>query len=111
MSFAERMQEKRQEKELSQQDLATLVETSKNMISRYETGKMVPSIEMGAKIATALGTTLDYLVLGFVPQITPNEAKTILVEVESLPEEDLKHIMAVIDAFKTKAKVRRLLKD
>lgn len=39
-----------------------MVGTSGDIIGKYERGENTPSIEVAAKIADALGVTLDYLI-------------------------------------------------
>jgi putative transcriptional regulator len=51
----------RQQKELSQEQLATIVGCSRQTIISIETGCKNPSVELGLKIAHALGTPLDQI--------------------------------------------------
>ena len=46
---------------INQETLAEAVGTSQTMISRYMTGKVIPSILMGRKIAKVLGCSMDEL--------------------------------------------------
>lgn len=48
-------------KGLTQQELADKIGGSVNDISRYETGRMKPSLDKLVLIADELGTTTDYL--------------------------------------------------
>ena len=48
----------RQQKNMTQEQLAELIGTKKSNISRLESGKYNPSLEMLIKIAQALGKTL-----------------------------------------------------
>lgn len=52
----------REEKGLSQTELADKSGVSRVMIGKYERGDAVPSIEAAKKIADALDVSLDYLV-------------------------------------------------
>ncbi len=110
MTFGNRVAKLRDLKGLSQKDLAVLVDTGKDMISRYERGTIMPSIEVAGKIARELGTTLDFLVYGMQEQTTAGNEEFRLQEITKLPEGDQKHIWAVIDAFITRAKLQEILK-
>ena len=110
MSFGNRVANLRKERGLSQQELADLIGTGKDMISRYERDSSSPSIDVAAKIAKVLNTSLDDLALGIVIEHTDVELTELVREAGSLAEEDKSHIKAVISAFITKAKVQQMLK-
>lgn len=48
-------------KYINQEELAKSVGTSQTMISRYMTGKVIPSVLMGRKISKVLGCSMDEL--------------------------------------------------
>lgn len=52
----------RKEKNLSREDLGSIVGTSGAVIGRYERNEITPSVEIANKIARALEVSLDYLV-------------------------------------------------
>ena len=56
-----RIQELRSEKFLQQKELAEKVGVKQNSISRYESGVIVPSMEVLVHLAQVLDTTTDYL--------------------------------------------------
>jgi transcriptional regulator with XRE-family HTH domain len=62
--FGERLRLARERLELRQDQLAALVGTDAGSISRWERGKGHPQTQQLAKLVTALGESLDYLVLG-----------------------------------------------
>ena len=62
MAFADRLAFARKQKKIRQADLRKLVGTSGDIIGKYERNENTPSIDVAAKIADALGVTLDYLV-------------------------------------------------
>lgn len=59
--FAQRLKQQRQERELSQEGLGSLVGTSGMQISHYECERHMPSLEMLRDLAKALRCTSDYL--------------------------------------------------
>lgn len=59
-NFAPRLIGARKENNLSQRELAKIIEVSKSTIASYETGRTEPDLETFAKIAKLLGHTTDY---------------------------------------------------
>lgn len=62
--FIKRLVELMEEKNINQLELSKLVGTTNVTISRYISGQRKPRLEIIAKIAEVLGTSIDYL-LGF----------------------------------------------
>ncbi len=60
-SFNERLRFLRKERNLSQQELAKLLSTSKSSINMYERGEREPGLEMLEQIADFFNVDLDYL--------------------------------------------------
>lgn len=60
-SFGDRIKQIRIEREMSQQELADFLGTSKQVISRYETGQRTPKINIANEYAQKLGVALNYL--------------------------------------------------
>ena len=61
VTIGERIRVKREEKNLSQGELAELIGVSQMMVSYYERDFKPLSFEMAIRIAKAVETTLDYL--------------------------------------------------
>lgn len=61
MTFGERITLIRKQLKLSQEDLAKKIGTSAPIVGRYEREEIKPSIDVAAKLADALGVSLDYL--------------------------------------------------
>lgn len=59
MTFGEKLKLLRKEKKLSQQELAKILGTSKQVISRYELGQTTPKIGVAARWCEVLGLNLD----------------------------------------------------
>ncbi len=60
-TFGERLREIRQERSLSQEKMAKLLGTSKQILSRYELGQRSPKIEQVQRYAQKLQVSVDYL--------------------------------------------------
>lgn len=59
--FGARLRALRRARDMSQDELAAKVGTSKQVISRYEIGMRIPKITTASSFANALGVQVDYL--------------------------------------------------
>jgi transcriptional regulator with XRE-family HTH domain len=80
MSFGKTLQDLRQAAGLSQTQLAAQSGTSIDTLRNWEQGRNLPSIEAAAKLAKALGVTLDRLAVGLgdeesSPEPTPKKPR------------------------------------
>ena len=64
LSFSKRLMKKMDESGVTQADLCRITGLASSMISHYCTGQRVPSVQVAAKIAKALNTSIDYLASG-----------------------------------------------
>lgn len=62
--FGENLKRLRLERNMSQDDLALLLGTSKQVISRYETGQRSPKVSVVAAYAEKLGVSISMLTIG-----------------------------------------------
>ena len=62
-----RLRQRRLEQRLTQAQLSERVDVSLSFIGQIERGEKVPSLETMAKLAQALETSLDFIVLGNKP--------------------------------------------
>ena len=90
MSIATKLIQIRHERNLTQHQMADLVELHVNQIRRYEAGSAQPSLEALKKIARALSVSLDFLVFD---------------EDERGPDEELKLQFEAISQFSAEEKV------
>jgi transcriptional regulator with XRE-family HTH domain len=107
MKLGQKITKIRKEKKLSQSDIAQAVGVSRDAISKYERGYIVPSVENAKKMADVLGVSLDYLVSeDDVQEVIDNSMIQRVREIQKLSENDQNTIVNVIDAFirDTKAK-------
>lgn len=59
MEFGENLKNLREMKGLSQAELADDLGVTRALIAQYETGAKAPNVNLAAKIAKALGVTID----------------------------------------------------
>lgn len=75
MTFAQRLQTLREQKELTQEELAKLVNISQPAYNAYERGKNMPSKNTAIQLAKVLRVTVNELMNG-----KPEEETTIVLE-------------------------------
>lgn len=61
MSFGNNLKKIRQEKNMTQEELAKKINTSRSNIANYENDKNMPSIDILNKLSEILNCTTDYL--------------------------------------------------
>lgn len=112
MLLGERIKELRKEAGWSQGELAEKVGTDARQISRYENGRITPSLDAIVRIAEVLNISVDHLVFEDIPRRplhTPDHGLgDRLVDIGELSPEDRSHLLSVIDAFVTKNRLRAL---
>ena len=67
-NFGARLRQIRKERGETQDEFAKKIETSKQVLSRYESGQRIPKISLAEKYAKALGVSVDYLMGKDAPQ-------------------------------------------
>lgn len=107
MKFGEKIARLKKDKKMSQVELANLTGISRDAISKYERGDVMPSIEYAKRIANVLGVSLDFLVSDDDKEDTlDKEAVKRVKEIQDLPISEKDKLFSVIDAlirdFKTK---------
>lgn len=101
----------REEKDLTQQQIADLVHMHRSNYSRVEAGERDLSIEAINTIARFFGMTIDQLVNfdGTMPAEVTTEDKTLLEQVRLIQElepEEKSMVFKMIDTFLTKKKFK-----
>ena len=61
MNYYQRIRDLREDKDLKQEQIAQLLKTTKQQISKYETGKQMMGIDKYIKLAKYYNVSLDYL--------------------------------------------------
>lgn len=96
----------RKARKWSQDDLAKEIEASRVMIGKYERNDNSPSVEVIVKLAKALEVSVDYLLGEGLNASYDKEMVKRLDELETLPEDEKKHIFHYMDLvirdYKTK---------
>ena len=62
MSLGETIRSKREERDMTQQELADLLHVTRQTVSRWESGSRCPDLILSKKIADTFGISLDELV-------------------------------------------------
>ena len=108
--FGKKIKECREQKGISQNELAKLINAHHSIIGKYERGEVKPSIDVVTKIASVLDTTVGYLV-GEDQNINilrdPGMLKR-LNDIVSFPQEDKEHILYALDAMIKSVKLKSL---
>jgi transcriptional regulator with XRE-family HTH domain len=112
MPLGERIKELRKEVGWSQGELADKVGTDARQISRYENGRITPSLDVLARIAEALNISIDHLVFEDIPRRPLHSAENLLgdhlANVGELSSEDLSALMSVLDGLVAKSRLKTL---
>jgi transcriptional regulator with XRE-family HTH domain len=106
MLFGERLTLVRKKKKTSQDELAKAIGVHAPVIGRYERDEVKPSIEVAAKIAQALGVSLDYLAGNSDLELDADVIKRIQ-EIQRLPEKDRDHLFYVVDNILQNVKAKK----
>ena len=61
MEYYQRLRDLREDHDLKQSDIAELLRTTREQISKYETGKQMMGIDKYIKLAKFYNVSLDYL--------------------------------------------------
>ena len=105
IGLSNRLVNLRKEKKISQGELAEKVGIHNNVLGRFERGEATPSVDMAAKIADALGVSLDYLIGKTDVELDMSILEK-MITIQKLPEEDKNCIMYSIDGLIQHAKTR-----
>ena len=61
MEIYQRMKDLREDRDLSQEDIAKVLQTTQEQVSKYETGRQMMGIDKYIKLAKHYNVSLDYL--------------------------------------------------
>lgn len=104
MSFGDNLKKIRAKKDISQGELAKMIDVHATHISRYERSLTSPTIDVAKKIADALEVSTDSLIYGSDEQIVSNklndeELLQLFNKVQQLSGEDISSVKAMLKAF------------
>lgn len=105
MLFGERLLNTRKKRKMSQDELAKVIGVHAPVIGRYEREEVKPSIETAAKIAEALGVSLDYLT-GLSDLELDKSIVNTIIDIQKLESKDRELIIKTINALIRDAKAR-----
>lgn len=88
----------RKEKKWSQTDLANQSNVSREMISKYERGIAIPSVDAAKKIADAFGISLDYLIGEGINASFDKQTLKRLQEIQDMKPDFRIHLYSIIDS-------------
>lgn len=108
MKLGQKITTLRKAKGLSQSDVAKAVGVSRDAISKYERGDIVPSVENAKRMADFLGVSLDYLMSeDDTQEVIDNSMIQRIKEIQRLAKDDQNTIINVIDAFIRDTKTKK----
>ena len=113
VTLATRLKEARDNKSLSQQELAKLAKVHYTNIGRYERGDSSPSADVLNKIAKSLEVSPDYLMNGTLDNKANDTLKDerLLIQfkkIEQLPVDRKNLLIEFLDGFIFKSSVQQL---
>ncbi len=109
-SFGKKLKECREQKKISQNELAKLIDGHHSAIGKYERDEVKPSVDVAVKLANVLDTTVGYL-------LGENDDKNVLQDpamlnrlndINKLPLGDKEAILKIIDAYIRDAKSKQV---
>ena len=94
-TLGQRLKAARIRKNMTQEELAEAMLTTKSMISYYENDHGDMKQSMIAEFAVILGTTVEYLVCGVIKESAPDESSAEMLRLFSSMDERTKEIMLI----------------
>jgi transcriptional regulator with XRE-family HTH domain len=112
--LSSRLRTLRKQRGVSQAALAEQTNVHFTQISRYERGESKPNAEAITKLATALDTTVDFLMNGTTDDLAENaglekEIISRFKQVQNLPSEEKRTVLSLLDAYIAKSQIKELL--
>jgi len=96
-NFSKHIIQLRKAQNLSQEDLANLIDSSRVMIGKYERGDNMPSVEVIIKIAKALNVSLDFLIGEGELSAFDKDVLKRIEDIERLDTDTKNHLFFLID--------------
>jgi transcriptional regulator with XRE-family HTH domain len=105
VALDERIRQPRKEAGWAQAELGDKIGTGSQRVSRYETGKITPSLDGIIRIAEALNISIDHLLIEDVPRplhAAEHDLGDRLTALSELSGDDLPSLLHVLDALVAK---------
>ena len=100
MKFGEKLAHIKKQKNISQVALAQATGISRDAISKYERGEVMPSVEYAKRIADALSVSLDFLISDAErDEALDSETVSRIREIQKMPEPEKEKVLSVMDAL------------
>ena len=109
-TFGEKLKNLRDNRKLSQAELAKKINSYHSIIGKYERDEVKPTIDVVKKLTEALNTTAGYL-LGESEDIELLKDSSMLKrlnDIAKFPEQDKSHIIYTIDAMINNVKLKAI---
>jgi len=107
MDFPERLASLRKVKNLTQKELAELIEVHVAQIRRYESGTSQPTLDVIRKIAIALHVSADKLIFGENERGPDDDLRLHFEAVSKLTPEEKKTIKELLEGMLLKHEAKR----
>jgi transcriptional regulator with XRE-family HTH domain len=112
MPIGDRIKTLRKQAGWSQGELAERVNTDARQVSRYENGRITPSLDVAMRIAEALNTSLDHLAFDDIPNRPLHAPQDALGDrlgaINELNDDELVTLRNVIDGLVARTRLRTL---
>jgi transcriptional regulator with XRE-family HTH domain len=104
MDFGQRLKFLREEKKITQDELAAKIGVGRPTIAGYETKGKQPSFEILEKLADYFGVSIDYLLgrtndLNYKNLVFDNDIALLIKHYKSLPDDMAKLMTSLVDKF------------
>ncbi|MCT2385937.1 helix-turn-helix domain-containing protein [Erwinia pyrifoliae] len=110
-AFSERLKVLRETRGLTQARLAEMIATLPRVYNRWERGHIVPQLDYLVKLADVLQVSLDELVgrtdISKDAKIRNRDLHELWQQADTLPDEEQKALILVIDSFVTRTNVEK----
>jgi len=109
-TFGKKLRECREAKNITQNELSKLIDAHHSIMGKYERDEVRPSIDVVIKIASALDTTVGYLLGEVKNEQVLKDASMLkrLNDIMTFSKEDREHIIYTLDAMIKSIKVSGL---
>lgn len=95
-AVGQRIKAAREKKNLTQEDLAALIDISPTHVSVIERGTKIARMDTFVAIANVLGVSADSLLIDVVDQATKSVASELSAAIDELPRDEKMRILKVV---------------